>query len=77
VRKNALTDPQSSAPYEYRIIDDQSYELCAVFTTDNRDEEEQNLGYYEARGPYGTRYLHGAERACFTQNVRELPEHMQ
>lgn len=74
VRKHALADPQSGVPYEYRVIDDLNYEICAVFTTDNRDTEESEYGYYDVRGPYGTRYLHGAERTCFTQNVRESDE---
>lgn len=74
VRKFVLEDPDSGEPYEFRIIDEQRYEICAIFTTDNRDEEEE---FYQPRGPYESSFLHGAERTCFEQNIRETPNHLR
>lgn len=73
VRKHALEDPDTGKPYEFRAIDGQKYEICVVFTTDNRDEQE---AFYQPRDPYGSSFLHGPERTCFEQNVRETPDHL-
>jgi hypothetical protein len=67
VGKYTIEDPATEKQYDYRIIDEQSYELCADFTTDNHDEEQR--GY--RRGPYGESLLHAAEHTCFEQNVQE------
>ena len=74
VRKYALEDPDTGEAYEFRVVDDQKYEICALFTTDNRDEEEE---FYQPRGPYGSSFLHGAERTCFEQNIRETPDRLR
>ena len=79
IRIYALEDPDTGEPYEFRVVNEQNpptgrrpirYEICAVFTTDNRDEEEE---FYGPRGPYGSSFLHGAERTCFEQNIQETP----
>jgi len=41
---------------------------------DDRDEEEE---LYGPRGPYGSFFLHGAERTCFEQNIRETPDRLR
>ena len=55
-----LEDPATEIPYEYRIIDDTRFELCAIFTTDTRDVYEQ------AGSPYSPNVRHhGVSRTCF------------
>jgi hypothetical protein len=47
-------DPETLAPYEYRMVDEERFELCAVFATDNRKQD----------GPPQER-AHSAGRECF------------
>lgn len=51
-----LTDPDTKTAYDYRTLDERRFELCVVFSTDNRAE---------VRRPPRER-LHGAGRQCFT-----------
>ncbi len=55
-----LEDPDTEIPYEYRIIDDSKFELCAVFTTDTRE-------VYEQPGLSGSPNVrhHGVGHTCF------------
>ena len=55
-----LEDPDTEMPYEYRIIDDAKFEVCAVFTTDTREA-------YEQPGLPGSPNLrhHGVGHTCF------------
>ncbi len=61
-----LKDPQSSAPYEYRVLSTttREFELCAQFNTKN----ELNEHMYNS---YGDRSVwnHNAGHDCFTQVV--------
>ena len=54
-----VTDPASGTEYEYRIVDDDSYELCAVF----------DLASITERRERGTFWLHDAGRNCFALDV--------
>jgi hypothetical protein len=48
-------DPETGAPYEYRVLAPDRYELCAVFATALAPE-----------APYADQsWIHGAGRACF------------
>lgn len=58
-------DPESAEPYEYRILTERSYELCAVFLQPTSDEPSEP--WLEARGEF---WRHGAGRHCFTNEVR-------
>lgn len=49
-------DPESGRPYDYRVIGDSSYELCAQFA---RDASEEN------RGRRGDFWTHGSGSQCF------------
>jgi hypothetical protein len=49
-------DPDTGKLYEYRPLDDRRFELCAVFSTDNRSE---------TLSPLRNR-PHGAGRQCFS-----------
>lgn len=61
----AIADPESGEPYEYRVLDENSYKLCAVFATDSKQQE------VEPRRPYSaTVWDHGPGRFCFDLEVR-------
>ena len=52
-----LEDPQTRQPYEYRVVRDSAYVLCASFD--------------RASGPgVDTQWQHAAGRACFTIDAR-------
>jgi len=60
-----INDPKAEISYEYKIIDDTSYELCADFETSNKDEESiDKYGYQE--------FLHEAGNNCFTRKISQL-----
>jgi len=53
-----LVDPETGAAYEYRVIDEDSYELCATFDTEDAASD---------RDPYFKDLWHrGIGRQCFT-----------
>ncbi len=65
-------DPTTDLPYEYRVIDDVTFELCAVFESDNTDltlEEQRNQ--FNEFGPFSDpeAYLHTEGRDCFEQTI--------
>jgi len=61
----SVRDPASEADYEYRIVDDDSYELCAVF----------DLASIPERRERGTFWLHDAGRNCFELDVvKPMPQ---
>jgi hypothetical protein len=55
--KIPLKDPETGHPYNYEVLDKESYRLCAVFAVDSSDEAEE----------YGSlrKWSHGAGRHCF------------
>jgi len=60
------TDPETNAPYEYKVLSSRSFELCATF---NLETPKQQKG---SRAPYslhGQNFLHGSGRTCFTRTV--------
>ncbi len=64
-----LADPETGDPYEYRVLDDKTFELCAVFTRDSgtggRDIPDRSF------------WLHGPGRQCFkleAQDIGRVPE---
>jgi len=62
-QKLMINDP-SNNPYEYRVVDDQSYELCAEFETSNQEEE---IDYYLMPGY--NEFGHDAGRNCFLRKA--------
>ena len=65
-KRRPPTDPETHAPYEYEVLDAQSWQLCAVFSLPSADVNGQT--YYEA-----WRRDHGAGKQCFkyTRNNTE------
>ena len=54
-----MNDPVTSAPYEFRTLDEQKYELCASFEGESRDSERLlGAGFW----------THRAGRQCFERN---------
>lgn len=65
-------DPSDKGPYEYKIIDSLSFELCAVFS---RSSEESGLVGQNTKAlnsPYGLfqqNWDHDTGRYCWTRNI--------
>jgi len=51
-----LYDPETSRPYEYRVLDSKIYELCAEFARDTAGEQGR---------PYRDYWSHSQGRHCF------------
>ena len=51
-----LLDPETSQPYEYRVLSSNTYELCAVFVLDTAAEQDRF---------YKDVWSHDSGRQCF------------
>ncbi len=60
-----IVDPNSSEPYEYKVMGALEYQLCANFSTSNKDSNN-NRDYYE-----GGDWSHDAGYVCFSRQVPE------
>lgn len=54
-------DPATGEPYEYRPLDEDNYELCAVFQTDS-----SQVGYDSGQSSLNRFWEHGVGRTCFS-----------
>jgi len=63
-------DPETNADYEYNILSNISFELCAVFKTKgistSRTEVRTPVPYYE---PYNQNWEHGIGKVCFKRDI--------
>lgn len=59
-----IVDPNTKNPYEYIVIGETDYQLCAEFETSNKDQVDQNYNIYPEGG-----YLHDVGRTCFDRSV--------
>jgi len=59
-----LADPATGEAYEYRVVDEDSYELCAVF--------EGDMGTGERDIPYEYLWYHGSGRQCFKLKAQDI-----
>ena len=58
-----IRDPVTEVPYEYRVLGDDQYELCASFDTDSANSA---LGRRQLEGSFAEQFWnHGAGRQCF------------
>ena len=55
-------DPETGAQYEYKILGQYQFELCANFNTDNQG----GVIYPYA---YESRWVHGVGQTCFTRTI--------
>ena len=63
VRVDTL-DPGSEEPYGYRIVDEDTYELCAVFNTESRPPRRAPTDFWS----------HGAGGQCFELMAKPIRE---
>lgn len=63
----SLNDPETGAPYEYRVAGESSYDLCAVFDLPSTSEPANAAAKPVAPYPYRDQaWQHPAGRHCFT-----------
>ncbi len=64
-----LVDPVTGAAYDYRVMDEDSYELCATFDTEDAAND---------RDPYFKDLWHrGIGRQCFTLTAQDLNQYRE
>ncbi len=58
-------DPQTKATYEYKVLSQYQFELCANFVTESSSQD------YYTPAPYGfeAKWNHGIGRTCFTRTI--------
>jgi|SRR3989344_1283104 len=60
------TDPQTKAPYEYRVLGQYQFELCASFVTEGASTSDY---YTPALYGFESKWNHGIGRTCFTRTI--------
>ncbi len=60
-----LEDPETEKRFDYEILSEKQYQLCALFRTSNKDDEEFKRGFYDEFR------LHDAGYQCLKQRVRD------
>ena len=69
IMDKTLTDPTTNGKYEYKIVEDNKYELCATFRTDNTTDTHEDISY-----SYKDRWPHASGHQCLSQNVKSRVE---
>ena len=59
-----LVDPESGEPYEYRVLGEKIFELCAVFARDTGEDDRD--------GRYRSFWLHGPGKQCFQLEAQDV-----
>ncbi|MFH1187735.1 MAG: DUF5671 domain-containing protein [bacterium] len=67
-------DPKNGKEYEYKIIDDKTYELCAEFKTSNKDDAEAKNEYGGLPFGFGDFYLHDSGYQCLKNKINQEEE---
>lgn len=60
-----IKDPESGQPYEYRIIDESTYELCAIFSL-SAEESENSFRRFPGEDEW---HFHEAGKQCFQKKI--------
>lgn len=63
----SIEDPETGLPYEYRVVENTDYELCAVFATDGSERQEERRLFSESI------WVHGVGRTCFELTAKAEP----
>ena len=63
----SVTDPETDVPYDYRVIEGNSYELCAIFSTDSAERKDERRRFSERA------WDHGTGLTCFPLEARAEP----
>src|SRR6185437_8532699 len=62
------TDPQTNKPYEYTVMSQYNYQLCATFATDStKDQTDPNDTTSVSYPVYNGDFTHPAGHFCFTE----------
>jgi len=61
------TDPDTDMPYKYKVLDAQSYQLCAVFLRPSPGSYRLRHSDYD----YDWRRTHAAGEQCFKYTIKE------
>lgn len=69
-----IKDPIDGQEYEYKIIDDKTYELCAAFRISNKDESEIKNEYSAPAYIYSEFYLHDSGYQCLKNKINQEQE---
>ena len=65
----SVMDPKTQVAYEYRVLGDKSYELCATFETDS----SKTAARFKTQVPFSEQsWDHTAGRVCFEREVQAL-----
>jgi hypothetical protein len=65
----SVTDPKTQVAYEYRVLGDKTYELCATFETDS----SKTAARLKAQVPFSEQsWDHAAGRVCFERGAQVL-----
>src|SRR3989344_3682341 len=65
----SVQEPETQAPYEYKVLGEKTYELCAVFATDSSQYEAKT----KAPTPFSAeQWNHAKGPVCFTREVQPL-----
>ncbi|MBU1092305.1 hypothetical protein KJ836_01350 [Patescibacteria group bacterium] len=76
LEKISLTDPTTNQPFEYRVIDETNYELCAVFETDGAITKNNMVATPRSIAPELAGFKgfeHGIGHTCFQLPVAVNP----
>jgi len=57
-----LVDPETGGSYNYRVLGEDSYELCAVFASETSEQFET---------PFQDAWFHGPGRQCFELEAQD------
>lgn len=63
----SATDPRTGELYEYRMVSEKSYELCAVFEKDSAEQQEQYPKPFSEQ-----LWEHGIGHTCFSIEAHKL-----
>ena len=63
-------DPETAEPYEYRVVDDKSFEFCAVFNTSSKYEGDISTPIAVPGRPDSLEiWSHQEGRTCFSRTI--------
>jgi hypothetical protein len=70
----ATTDPVTSVTYEYTVMSEKTYQLCATFTTDSAKEEDAYDSENYKYTTYKSKFEHPQGKKCFDFTAPTLYE---
>ena len=68
ITQDMLTDPEKDLDYQYNILGEKKYELCADFRTSNLEDDDVINGFYREIWP------HKEGKQCIEKSIENLKE---